>query len=76
MATARIFKTGRSQAVRLPKEFRFSTRTVRVARVDGMVILYPPKQGWALLERAIGRFTKDFLDDRDQPAKAEERDTL
>ena len=76
MPTAKVFKTGRSQAVRLPKEFRFSTRTVRVARVDGMVILCPAKQGWALLERAIGRFTEDFMAGRGQPARAEERRPL
>ncbi len=76
MTTAKVFKTGRSQAVRLPKEFRFKTRQVRVAKVDGMVILYPEKKGWDLLERAIRRFTEDFMADRDQPAKPEERGAL
>jgi antitoxin VapB len=75
MTTAKIFRTGRSQAVRLPKEFRFTTREVRVAKVDDMVILYPPKKGWKILERAIRRFTDDFMADRDQPA-AEERKGL
>jgi antitoxin VapB len=70
MPTAKVFKTGRSQAVRLPKEYRFSGRQVRIARIDDMVILYAPKKGWTLLERAIGRFTKDFMAGRDQPARA------
>ena len=52
MPTAKVFKTGRSQAVRLPKEYRFSGRQVRIARIDDMVILYAPKKGWSLLERA------------------------
>ena len=70
MPTAKVFKTGRSQAVRLPKEYRFSGRQVRIAKVDDMVIIFPPKKGWSLLERAIGRFTKDFMAGRDQPARA------
>jgi antitoxin VapB len=73
MDTAKVFKTGRSQAVRLPKEYRFSSRQVRVTKLDDMVILYPEKKGWTLMERAIRRFTADFMADRQQPDKAEER---
>ena len=42
--TARVFKTGRSQAVRLPKEFRFDTDTVLVHREGSSVILEPPRE--------------------------------
>jgi antitoxin VapB len=76
MTTAKVFKTGRSQAVRLPKQYRFNARQVCVAKVDDMVILYPEKRGWALLERAIRRFSEDFMADRDQPAVTEERRAL
>ena len=75
MTTAKVFRTGRSQAVRLPKEYRFNTREVCVAKVDEMVILYPQKKGWKIMERAIRRFTDDFMADRDQAA-AEERKAL
>jgi len=40
-ATGKIFKHGRSQAVRLPKEFRFAGKEVRVSRVGDKVILEP-----------------------------------
>ena len=40
-ATAKLFKHGRSQAVRLPKEFRFEGREVRVTKVGDRVILEP-----------------------------------
>lgn len=76
MMTAKVFKTGRSQAVRLPKEYRFSTPQVCVTKVDDMVILYAPKKGWALMARAIRRFTDDFMAGRDQAAKADRRRTL
>ena len=48
-ATARVFKTGRSQAVRLPKEFRFDTDTVLVHREGSAVVLEPAREwpaGW------------------------------
>ncbi|MCX5682928.1 MAG: type II toxin-antitoxin system VapB family antitoxin [Planctomycetota bacterium] len=70
MTTAKVFMTGRSQAVRLPKEYRFTTREVCVAKLDDMVILYPQKKGWAILERALKRFTEDFMADRGQPDAA------
>jgi len=76
MNTAKIFKTGRSQAVRLPKECRFDADEVYVAKVDDMVILYPRKKGWDILERGIRRFTDDFMAGRNQPAEADERADL
>jgi antitoxin VapB len=39
---ARVFMHGRSQAVRLPKEFRLSTDRVRVRRIDGGGLLLEP----------------------------------
>ncbi len=44
MATAKLFKTGRSQAVRLPKEFRFEGKEVRIRRMGDAVVLEPMKQ--------------------------------
>ena len=40
-ATAKLFWTGRSQAVRLPKEFRFEGKEVRISREEGRVVLEP-----------------------------------
>jgi antitoxin VapB len=76
MDTAKVFKTGRSQAVRLPKEYRFRTSKVCITKIDDMVILYPERKGWNLLTRAIERFTDDFMAERNQPEKAEERKKL
>ena len=42
--TAKLFKNGRSQAVRLPKEFRFEGDEVSIRRVDGGVLLEPVKR--------------------------------
>ena len=76
MNMAKVFKTGRSQAVRLPKEYRFSTREVCITKIDDMVILYPQKKVRSLLARAVENFTEDFMADRNQPLKADERKEL
>ena len=47
MGTAKIFWTGRSQAVRLPKEFRFDTEEVRIRRDGDAVILEPIAASWS-----------------------------
>ena len=41
MDTAQVFKTGRSQAVRLPKEYRFTDSEVTVQHFGGGVLLLP-----------------------------------
>ena len=76
METAAIFTNGRSQAVRLPKAFRFRTRKVGIARLDDLVILAPPGKEWDILEKSLGMFTADFMAERKQPRKAERRKRL
>jgi len=67
MQTAKIFLNGRSQAVRLPKEFRFSADDVFIKKVGKMVILFPKDDPWAPLINSLGQFTDDFMETRDQP---------
>ena len=67
MLTAKVFTSGWCQTVRLPKECRFSADEVYVKELDGMVILFAPKEGWDLLARSLDHFTEDFLDRRCQP---------
>jgi antitoxin VapB len=76
MDTAKVFNTGRSQAVRLPKKYRFKTDEVGIARLDDVVILFPPGKAWDLMERAIRGFTEDFMADRNQPPASDERPGL
>ena len=76
MNSARLFINGRSQAVRLPKEYRFDEDEVLITKVDDMVILYPRRKGWELLARGVERFTEDFMRERNQPARADERERL
>ncbi len=69
MQTAKIFINGRSQAVRLPKEFRFSGNDVYIKKIGKMVILLPKDDPWASLANIFDQFTDDFMETRDQPAQ-------
>jgi len=80
LSTAKLFMHGRSQAVRLPKEFRFEGTEVRVSKVGDKVILEPMKKQpidfdkfWAELD-ALG--ARDFLPEGipdDPPAEPDPR---
>ena len=60
LATAKVFMNGRSQAVRLPKEFRFDTDEVTVERLGDGIILRPRhrtrEEWWAQLQEVLGQF--------------------
>lgn len=59
LSTAKVFTTGRSQAVRLPKAFRFSTSEVTVERQGDAVILRPKQtkdEWWAEMEKILAGF--------------------
>lgn len=65
--TAKIFQSGRSQAVRLPKAYRFEGSQVYVKRVGNAVVLIPQEQSWDTLFAACEAFTDDFMTERVQP---------
>jgi antitoxin VapB len=67
MKTARIFKSGNSQAVRLPKEFHLEGAEVYIKRVGPGVLLMPKGDPWASLSDSLAKFSDDFLEERVQP---------
>ena len=60
METAKLFWSGRSQAVRLPKAFRFEGEEVRIRRHGNAVILEPIVTDWAWLDVLAGALDADF----------------
>ena len=67
MKVAKLFKNGQSQAVRLPKEFRFEGTQVYIKRVGNAVLLLPEQDSWQLLFDSLNQFSDDFMDSREQP---------
>jgi len=60
--TAKVFKSGNSQAVRIPKEFHLEGDEVDIQRKGSALILRPMKRSWAPLIDSLGKFTDDFMD--------------
>jgi antitoxin VapB len=69
MKTAKLFNNGRSQAVRLPKEYRFKGRDVYIKKLDNIVMLFPVNSPWISLMNSLDKFSDDFLAQRNQPGK-------
>jgi antitoxin VapB len=67
MQTAKLFQNGRSQAVRLPKEFQFDGDDVFIQRLGDAVILIPRSKIWDVFVDGINEFSDDFMiEGRDQ----------
>ena len=67
METAKLFKNGKSQAVRLPKEFRFGSDRVYIKRVGEAVVLLPYQTPWKTLLDSLSLFSTDYMENREQP---------
>ena len=75
MATAKLFQNGQSQAVRLPKEFRFENlKEVFIKKINGMVILIPKsdKTVWDKMFDNLDDFSDDFMQIRTEPKQERE----
>ena len=81
---AKLFANGRSQAVRLPKEFRFEGKEVRVRRMLGGSVLLEPvaeeREPWRTLEEFYARLVPlrdgELFPEREEQPLAEERDPI
>ena len=67
MDTAKLFSSGRSQAVRLPKDYRFQGNEVAVKHFGNVVLLLPLDDPWATLEAGLASFEPGFVLERQQP---------
>lgn len=75
LKTARLFKYGDSQAVKLPQEFQFDGRSVYIKRMGNVVVLIPKNNPWQSLFDSLDQFTDDYLEQRQQPPQ-QERDVI
>jgi antitoxin VapB len=77
MKTAKVFKSGNSQAVRIPKEFRIDDEEVEIRRKGRAILLEPRKRSWTSLFESLDKFTDDFMaDGRKQPPLQKRRRAL
>ena len=64
----RIFSSGNSQALRIPKEYRTDMKEVNIERVGNVYVVSPAEDPWAAFKTSLDMFTADFMaEGRNQP---------
>jgi antitoxin VapB len=76
MQTARLFVNGRSQAVRLPKEYQFRGDNVYVQKIGEAVILVPFDKEWEVFMHGLNSFSDDFMSEGRLQGTDQERNEL
>jgi antitoxin VapB len=76
MQSAKLFTNGRSQAVRLPKEYQFQGNDVLIQKVGNAVILIPHNKSWEVFLHGLNNFTNDFMETGRNQGKADKRENL
>lgn len=76
MTVAKVFMSGRSQAVRLPKEFRVTGNELAITKVGRSLVLSPIDADWSDFFRILLEFEFDEPIERDQPQEQQEREPL
>lgn len=74
MKTAKVFRSGNSQAVRIPKEFHLEGTEVEIRRRGRALVLRPKRQSWAPLVGSLTKFTDDFMAEGRRQPPAQDRD--
>ncbi len=76
MTTTRVFQSGKSQAVRIPKEFHFNTNEVVITKLGAALVLTPKEQLASVMREGFLSFSDDFMEDGRTDFQAAERDSL
>ncbi len=77
MDKAKLFINGRSQAVRLPKKYRFEGNEVYIKQIgSGVLLIQKDGSFWESWMETLKQFDGSFMEDRNQPAKPEQRKGL
>lgn len=67
MEKTKIFKSGNSQAIRLPKKYRFEGDEVYIKKVGDRLLILPQTSAWSSMNESLRKFSSDFLEERIQP---------
>lgn len=64
MVKTKTFMSGRSQAIRIPKEYRFTEEEIYINKIDDVVVIVQKDKLWDVFEKSVDKFSDDFMDDR------------
>ncbi len=76
MKTAKIFRSGNSQAVRIPKEFQMEGEEVEIQKKGNSLVLRPKKKSWTSLVESLEKFTEDFMANGRRQPRLQKRSKL
>ena len=76
MQTAKIFQNGRSQAIRIPKEYQFKGDEVYIQKHGDAVLLIPHEKAWEVFMEGINEFSADFMKDGRDQGEVQERESF
>lgn len=74
--TVKVFRSGNSQAVRLPKEFKTEEKEFYIRKIGGSLLLSPKKTSWEVFEESLYEFSDEFLQDGRRQPQIQEREIL
>jgi antitoxin VapB len=65
----KVFKSGNSQAIRIPKEYQILEDELAINKIGNTIIIFPQNDQWELFKKSLTEFSDDFFaDGRNQPA--------
>ncbi len=76
MKTAKIFRSGNSQAVRIPKEFQMEGKEVEIQKKGNSLVLRPKKKSWDSLVESLEKFTEYFIANGRRQPRIQKRSKL
>ena len=68
MIATKVFKNGNSQAIRLPQEMRTNKKELYITKLGNVYVAFPADDPWMPTKQAIGSFSEDFMEERNQPS--------
>ena len=76
MLSSKVFTSGNSQAIRLPKEYQVDDKEMYIQKIGRTIILFPKKNPWESFERSLTEFSDDFLENGRQQPETQKREGL
>ena len=76
MLCSKVFTSGNSQAIRLPKEYQVDETEMFIQKIGNTIILFPKKNPWETFEKSLTEFTDDFMKEGRQQPGIQKREGL
>lgn len=75
MLSSKVFKSGNSQAIRLPKEYQVDDKEMFIQKIGNTILLFPKNNPWEAFEKSLNEFSEDFMENgRNQPGMQKRED--